>query len=148
MAPRAVDEHSSKFADFAEGAKNSGPLKLKGDFKPLSHLAAEDAPDNPRAVVGGNGPPSPVDIPEGVVVIHTAVGPCADRRNAGLYWQKKFGFGSASSLAHHAMLGTGPKYYKPAKRAIYPLGESFDGWALEQLGEPRTTFSDNDDKVA
>ena len=62
------------------------------------------------------------------------------RREAAAYIKERYGFGSPGQLAKLAMKGLGPKFYKPSPVLSIYTPEFLDEWALEHLGEARTSF--------
>lgn len=69
-------------------------------------------------------------------------------RAASKYLQDTFGVVvSARTLANYRWAGRGPKFYKCSGLALYGP-DHLDEWALEQLGEPRTSTSDTSRRIA
>jgi hypothetical protein len=64
------------------------------------------------------------------------------RKQAGAYLQKKYGFGSASTLAKLATTGGGPRYAKAGEQVVIYLPANLDEWARNQIGAAQSSTSD------
>ena len=65
------------------------------------------------------------------------------RNEAAAYLQARHGLTCApATLAKYAVIGGGPRFYKPGARTVlYDVAE-LDRWASEKLGRPRASTSD------
>jgi hypothetical protein len=63
------------------------------------------------------------------------------RKDAAAYLKEHFGFGTASSLAKHAVFGNGPVFCKRGRIPLYRAVD-LDAWARSQLTEPLRSTSE------
>lgn len=124
-----VDEHFSKSAGLAQGAKNSGPLIRNGDFEPLSHPTTGTEPASPHAII--NHPPTPAAW--------------LTRRQAAQYVTGRYFPVSWGTLAKLAMIpDAGPRFRKAssARSALAIYGPpDLDEWAIARMSDARTCFT-------
>lgn len=69
------------------------------------------------------------------------------RKQAGEYLRKKFGQGSAKTLAKLACIGGGPKMAYSGRTPLY-TEEWLDEWALSKIGAPVHSTSERDAQAA
>lgn len=65
------------------------------------------------------------------------------RREASRYLQTRHGLPVATAtLAKYAVTGGGPRFQKPGARTVLYTTQELDRWAMEKLGEPIASTSE------
>ncbi len=69
------------------------------------------------------------------------------RRQAADYLLSKYGFGAMATLAKGVVTGDSPEYRKVGRMVVYTR-QALDEWALEKIGPPRRSSSEDFERVA